>query len=229
MFPTGEVVTAPPNKKALSTEWVSGVLEAATVGSENAMEWHKHGGKVSPSWSWQLGKTRLLQFRTRKALNRSLNEEHICHGRSLAFQPRARRALTGSPQESHKPHSHNHSHTHRHKKQRMWWKRNHRHKVLEELSFLPRQQRTPHHWFSKPEYRLTVPEDVPIHTSILKVRVPLCLYLPWSNHTIDSRSLDSILTDLGWSSKVPNFLFRLKPHTQGCGTQPPTDIAGWTG
>ncbi|XP_063880130.1 cadherin-18-like isoform X1 [Scylla paramamosain] len=153
------------DKRSKHGRWLKSVLEATEAGHESSTLRNLHWVKESPSRARQSrGPFSVSQ---REALPVCLNHA------SPSTRARPRRATLSAIQNSHKAHGHR-SHFHHHQQEqrgRQGTGRRLRKRHQGRLQQQQQHQRPPSLQFSQPEYRVTLKEDVPIHTSLLTVDV----------------------------------------------------------
>ncbi|XP_063879745.1 neural-cadherin-like isoform X3 [Scylla paramamosain] len=142
------------------SERLKNIFEAAQEARhESSTQLHMQGRKVSPSRARQ----------SRGTSNVSQHESLDCRNHRLLPGARVRRATIS--QRTHKAHGHHnhHHHTHSHQDQRERQGSGRRLRKRHQSRQQQQQQRPSRLQFSQPEYRVTLREDVPIHTSLLTV------------------------------------------------------------
>ncbi|KAK8382646.1 hypothetical protein O3P69_015461 [Scylla paramamosain] len=140
------------------SERLNNIFEAAQEARhESSTQLHMQGRKVSPSRARQ----------SRGTSNVSQHESLDCRNHRLLPGARVRRSTI--PQRTHKAHGHHnhHHHTHSHQDQRERQGSGRRLRKRHQSRQQQQQQRPSRLQLSQPEYRVTLREDVPIHTSLL--------------------------------------------------------------
>ncbi|XP_045109425.1 neural-cadherin-like isoform X4 [Portunus trituberculatus] len=151
------------DKRTKHGKWLKSVLEVTEAGNESSTLRDLHGVKKSPSRARQLRVP--FNLSQREALPVCLNHA------SPATRSRPRRATLPATQNTHKAHGHR-SHFHHHQQeQKARQDTGRRLRKRHQGRQHHQHQRLPSLQFSQSEYRVTLKEDVPIHTSLLTVDV----------------------------------------------------------
>ncbi|MPC41035.1 hypothetical protein E2C01_034615 [Portunus trituberculatus] len=162
------------DKRTKHGKWLKSVLEVTEAGNESSTLRDLHGVKKSPSRARQ---SRVpFNLSQREALPVCLNHA------SPATRSRPRRATLPATQNTHKAHGHR-SHFHHHQQeQKARQDTGRRLRKRHQGRQHHQHQRLPSLQFSQSEYRVTLKEDVPIHTSLLTSSVA-ANHLPWERIT----------------------------------------------
>lgn len=184
VFPSGVAPPVVRDERTKSSEWKKSLLEVAEATVHESVKLRSiNERKVSSLRAQQPSTAGHLRPRPSGAFNGSQHETPYAfrYHRSQPALLRVRDAPSSGSQEN--PETLGYYHHHCHGLQERWARLSSRRRMRKrhqssahDRSLGLRQQRLPRLQFSQPEYHVTLREDVPLHTSLLTVRLTACMY-----------------------------------------------------